>query len=117
MKNKLLKFFFTISTLLVCLTCSSQITTTPKQDFEFHYEKESIVLEITTGKSFLELDKETTVKIKLENIDPKTLSSSGQGIKFSKNQDSNQAVSLDIKPTGETIEDDKYCFHPSGSRK
>lgn len=116
MSTNLLKLSFALF-LFNCLNCSSQITTSSKQDFEFHNGKESIVLEISTGNQYLELDNETRVKIKLENIDPKTLSFSGQGIRFSPVQDSSQAILLEIKPTTESLEDGKLSLmlsYPSG---
>jgi hypothetical protein len=108
-----MKHLFKLSFILtsfIFLNCSSRVGTAAKNNFEFHNDKESVILEIPTGNQFLELNKETRVNIKVNNIDPKTLDFSGQGIRFSPIQDLPNTISLEIKPTEESINDGKFSL-------
>jgi hypothetical protein len=69
-----------------------------QKEFIFALESEKIILKIDNGKKYLEWNKTSTLNLKTENINIKTLTIITPGITFKKGVARKNELNLEIKP-------------------
>lgn len=89
------------------INCSSKVKLSSSDDLVFSNGKEKIELKILTGENYLEDNKVNDIKVILKNINPKTMSFSGYGIKYSKDKTKyKNQVLLEIEPNKTVMKSD-----------
>ena len=103
-KIKFLLFFAIIS----LSSCAPKKLNSNDKKFEFVNGAEKITFELLTGNKYLEIDKTTIGKIKLENIELKNCSFVGKTLRFSKQKADNENECLiEMSPTEEDYKEGK----------
>lgn len=82
-----------------------------QDDFTFVSENQKVVLKIDNGVRTLTWGKKSILLLTVENIDPKTMSMSAPGIKFTTSKNPKEEVALEIFPEREVMKNDTLNLH------
>ncbi|MEM0544073.1 hypothetical protein WFZ85_15895 [Flavobacterium sp. j3] len=82
-----------------------------QDNFTFTNENQKVILSIDNNAKTLTWEKNSIIKLRVENIDTKKMTMSAKGIMFMKSDKPTEEVNLSITPKRESFQNDTLNLH------